>query len=197
MLSHLKGTIARVEEQEVVIESAGLGFSILVPNASIFQKGSQVELQIYMHWNQDQGPSLFGFSSLLEKKIFLLVISCSGIGPKIALALLHHMTPAAFVQAISTGNLDALSSVSGIGRKKAEQLVVQLRHKIEPLTEAVEEFVESADTLRWKDVSDALGSLNYSRQEVTRAMQYLHEKHAGNQVPFNELLRHALSYLAR
>lgn len=197
MLSHVKGAVARVEDQEVVVEVGGLGFSVLVPNAAVFQKGAAVELQLYMHWNQDQGPTLYGFGSPLEKKIFLLIISCSGIGPKIALAVLHQLTPAAFVQAIMTSNLDALSSVSGIGRKKAEQLLVQLRHKVGPLSEAVEQFVESADTVRWKDVADALGSLNYSRQEVTRAMQFLHESHAGKQAPFDELFRHALSYLAK
>ncbi len=197
MLNHVKGTITKVEEQGVVVEVAGIGFSVLVPNAAVFQKGAQTELNIYMHWNQEQGPSLYGFSSLLEKKVFLLIISCSGIGPKIALALLHQMTPTAFVQAITTGNLDALSSVSGIGPKKAEQLMVQLRHKVSQLSTMMDESVESVDAVRWKDVADALGSLNYSRQEVSRAMQFLHETQAGKPAPFDELFRHALSFLAK
>lgn len=197
MLSHIKGTISRVEEQGIVLEVAGFGFIILVPNAALFKQGSQVELQLYLHWHQDQGPVLFGFSSTLEKKLFLLIIGCSGIGPKIALALLQHMTPAAFVHAITTGDLDALSSVSGIGRKKAEQLLVQLRHKVEQLSEAVESFTGSRDAVRWKDVSDALDSLNYSRSEVVRAMQYLHEHYTDKQIAFNELLRSALSYLSK
>lgn len=197
MLSYLKGMVARVEEQEVVVEVGGFAWAVLVPNAAVFQKGAAVELQTYLHWNQEQGPTLYGFSSQLEKRIFLLIISCSGIGPKIGLAVLHQLTPAVFVQAITTSNLDVLSSVNGIGRKKAEQILVQLRHKIGPLSEAVEQFVESAETVRWKDVSDALGSLNYSRQEVTRAMQFLHEHNAGKQAPFDELFRQALSYLAK
>ncbi len=197
MLNHLKGTITKVEEQGVIVEVAGMGFSILVPNAAVFQKGTQAELNVYMHWNQEQGPTLFGFSSVLEKKIFLLIISCSGIGPRIALALLHQLTPTAFVQAITTSNLNALSGVSGIGPKKAEQLLIQLRHKVGSLSAMMDEFVESAETVRWKDVADALGSLNYSRQEVSRAMQYLHENHAGKTAPFDELFRHALSFLAK
>lgn len=197
MIHHIKGTIARVEEQTIIIETAGMGFSVQVPNAAVFQKGAQTELNVYMHWNQEQGPTLFGFSSALEKKVFLLIISCSGIGPKIALALLHQMTPTAFVHAITTNNLDALSSVSGIGPKKAEQLLVQLRHKVTALSEAMEDHVDSPDAVRWKDVADALGSLNYSRQEVSRTMQYLHENHSGKPVPFDELFRHALSFLAK
>jgi Holliday junction DNA helicase RuvA len=195
MLHYVRGKVAHTEEQEVVVEVSGIGLSVLVPNAILFQKNSLIELQLYMHWNQEQGPTLFGFSSLLEKKVFLLIISCSGIGPKIALALLAQMRPSDFVQAITTSNLDALSSVSGIGRKKAEQIIVQLRHKIGPLTESLDEFVESADTLRFKDVADALASLSYSRQEITRAMQYLQEQQGGK--PFDELFRHALSFLAK
>ena len=90
-------------------------------------------MQTYMHWNQDNGPTLYGFNSILEKTVFLLIISCSGIGPKIGLAVLHHLEPATFVQAIIEENIKVLSSISGIGAKKAEQICVALKHKVAKL----------------------------------------------------------------
>lgn len=126
-----------------------------------------------------------------------MIISCSGIGPKIAVALLNQLAPTTFIKAIANNDISTLSSVNGIGPKKAEHMLVQLRHKITPLLESGLDVKDMGDAGRWKDVSDALGSLNYSRQEVARSMHYLQEQFAGKQASFDELLRHSLSFLSK
>lgn len=197
MLNYVKGQITDVYDQNIIVEVGGLGLSFQVPSSAAYKKSSSIELHTYMHWNQEQGPSLFGFSSLAEKRVFLLVIGCSGIGPKIALAVLNQLTPAAFVQAVTSQDLQALSSVSGIGPKKAEQLLVQLRHKVAGLLESGVDLSVSGDLIHLKDLSQALSSLNYSRQEITRAVQHVSQEYTGKQASFDELLRQSLSFLAK
>ena len=172
MFHHIKGLITHINDHDIVVEVAGIGFSILVPQPGLL-KGSIADLQLYMHWNQEQGPSLYGFQELLEKKVFLLIISCSGIGPKIGISVLSQMTASAFIKAVSSHDLKALSSVSGIGAKKAEQLMVHLKHKINDLIDSGIQIHENVRLNGWKDLSDALNSLNYSRPEISKTMHYL------------------------
>ncbi len=153
-----------------------------------------------MHWNQEQGPSLFGFLSELEKTVFLLIISCSGIGPKIALAALGELTPAQFLQAIQEGNTKALSSVSGIGAKKAEQMILNLKDKVTKLIQTQGIIGTSDETnalAQWSNVTQVLQSLNYSKGEIEAAMRYIGKECAGRSLPFDELLRKALSFLSK
>ena len=118
MIATLSGIITVISEQYIVVEQAGIGFELYVPTAGTFSLQQQITLQTYLHWNQESGPTLYGFNSTLEKVTFLLIISCSGIGPKIGLAILNQMEPAIFLQAILEENIKTLSSISGIGAKK-------------------------------------------------------------------------------
>jgi Holliday junction DNA helicase RuvA len=197
MLSQIKGTVIDAYGQGLVVEVGGLGFSVTVVDTAFFPKGSSVELQSYLHWNQENGPTLYGFKTSVEKKIFLLVIGCSGIGPKIGLAVLAHFSPAAFIKVISTNDLAALSSVSGIGPKKAEQMLLQLRHKVAHLVDEGVVLEDSVDMSKWKNISDALNSLNYSKPEVLKAMHHLQDQPNSGQATFDELLRSALAFLSK
>lgn len=197
MFNMIKGTVIEAQDNELTVDVGGIGFAVCVVQPMHFAQGAMVQLYTYLHWNQEQGPCMYGFSSITEKKLFLMIISCSGIGPKIALALLNQLAPGTFIKAIANNDVATLSSVNGIGPKKAEHMLVQLRHKITPLLEAGLDTKDLGDAGRWKDVSDALSSLNYSRQEVAKSMHYLQEQFAGKQASFDELLRHSLSYLSK
>jgi len=196
MIDHIVGQVETIDKHFLVIKVLNIGLSLQVPNPLAFQVGKTCAIPAYMHWHPENGPALYGFSSAVERKLFLLIINCSGIGPKIALALLGELTPSKFIKAIASNDMSALSSVSGVGPKKAEQIIVQLRDKVAALgDEGFEGATE--DVARWKDVADALGSLNYSKPEVTRTIHYLNEHYAAKKTSFDELLRHALSYLAK
>lgn len=197
MLSTISGMVTASEAGLVTVDTGHLGFTINVPSTVQSIVDKNIKLFVYMHWNQEQGPSLYGFDKELDKMVFLLIISCSGIGPKIALAILSQMGGSAFIQAISQGNHDALSSISGIGEKKAEQMIVQLKHKVSKLLKSGVEFDNAEHVMDFHNVTQVLTSLNYSRSEINNTINWLHEQNKGAAVPFDKLVRQALSFLAK
>lgn len=197
MISMIRGTIIEVKDQQLVVDVGAFGLTVQVAQSAPFTVGSTASLAAYMHWNQEQGPSLFGFSSEIERAVFLQVISCSGLGPKIALAILADLGAERFIEAVQSGSEATLSKVSGIGAKKAEQMIVQLKHKVSKLLKSGIQLDESTGVRRWQEVSDVLSSLNYSRPEISAAMKWLQEDTAGADVPFDQLIRRSLSFLAK
>jgi len=198
MLSYVQGKIVSSSTTGIVIDVGGMGFALSVPKPERFDCGKEVKITVYFHWNQDQGPSLFGFGSALERDIFALIISCSGMGPKIGIAVLGQLSTSEFLHAVQEGNDKALSAISGIGPKKAEQMIVYLRHKVAKLIESgVEVEGDSKSFEQWQNVSDVLKSLNYSRLEIESAVAQTREHFSGASYTFDQLLRHSLSFLAK
>lgn len=196
MINSFSGVIKEVNESQVTIDVGGVGYGVQVPRAS-FTIGQKVDLLVHMHWNQENGPSLFGFNNALEKTVFLMITSCSGLGPKLAMAVLAQLGAAEFLEAVQSASEDALSNVSGIGAKKAEQIIVQLKHKVTKLVESGANLGTSVTLEKRHEISQVLKSLNYSRPEITAAMSYLNEQYPSNTVAFDQLVRHALAYLAK
>lgn len=197
MISTITGLIKVVYDQSILIDIGSFGFLIQVPQGTVFQVGSTITLHTYLHWNQEQGPSLFGFASDTEREVFLLITSCSGVGPKIGLAVLAQIGSQAFIRAIQQEDVAALSKVSGIGAKKAEQIIVHLKHKVANLIKLGIQLDDGGDIESWNTIGEVLGSLNYSRTEINHAMKYLKQEHTSTQLPFDQLMRHALSFLSK
>jgi len=199
MINFLHGTIRETKEQGIVLDIGPMGFDIQVANSAVFKTGDTVDLFTHLHWNQEHGPSIFGFQSEIDKQVFQLIISCSGMGPKVALAVLHQLGAATFIQTIQTGNEEILSKVSGIGPKKAEQMIVHLRQKVKKMLSGGitidSTSIQAGQQLN--DVINALESLNYSRPEINKAMKYLSEECAYTTLPFEQLVRKALSLLSK
>ncbi len=197
MIATLTGIVKNIGENEIIIEQAGIGFEVFVATPLSFAVGQQAYVQTYLHWNQENGPTLYGFHHDLEKTVFLLIISCSGIGPKIGLAILNHLEPAAFLQAIIEENLKVLSSISGIGAKKAEQICVALKHKVAKLLkEQPAVAAGSASLTAFKDLTDTLTSLGYSPAEIKSAINHLKEQQIDATTPLSTILRKTLAFLA-
>ncbi len=197
MIDYLTGSVKEVNEQSVTMDIGNIGIAIQVASGFLFQVGKKETIHIYIHWNQEQGPTIFGFSSVLDRQVFLLIISCTGIGPKIALAVLRDLNAKKFLQAVQTGNDTILSGVSGIGVKKAEQIIVHLKHKVAQLIARGIDFDDAQDLKQWYEISLALESLNYSRTEVSHAMNHLKKSYGQTTISFDQLLRQALSFLAK
>ncbi len=200
MFSYVRGIVKGVVENQVTIDVHGVGFCVFVANPELFPKEKEMTVTIHMQWNQEQGPTFYGFSSEYEKAVFLLVVSCSGIGPKIALLVLQNLSPATFLKAIQTADIKILSSISGIGPKKAEQLIMQLKHKVTALVGRGWSEDSSDDMIaleQWKNISQVLVSLNYSRQEVDQALSHIAKEGQGGDVSFDLLMRKALAFLAK
>ena len=198
MVDYITGAITRAHQQELVVEIGPIGIALQVPNAQAFEQNKQIKVYSYVHWSSENGPSLFGFVSLLDRSVFKIIISCSGIGPKIALAVLSDLGAQGFLQAIMAGDEQVLSKVSGIGKKKAEQIIVALKHKVAALMESgTVDVSDIKHASHFNDVLLALQSLNYSRPEIGRVMDYLKKSTTIDNVTFDVLLRQALSYLSK
>lgn len=197
MIHCITGIIKDIKEQSLIIDIGSIGFNIIVPITAKFQLGQSVSLLTYLHWNQEVGPSLFGFENEFDKTIFLLIINCSGIGPKIGLSVLTHLGSQGFIDAINTADEKALSRVNGIGSKKAEQIIVALKHKVVRLISSGKCSADGLKSQVWQEVSQALESLNYSRSEITNAMHYLAGNTTTEEPSFPLLLRSALSFLSK
>jgi holliday junction DNA helicase RuvA len=197
MINLLVGKIKEIKEKSITLLVNGLGFNLQVPNTKNLKTDKEVEFYTYMHWNQENGPSLFGFQEELEKTVFLMIIECSKIGPGIAVKILSQLSAGEFLEIISSQNEKALSSINGIGPKKAEQIIMQLKSKVSKLLSSGQIKAESQqDFTMWQNVNDVLVSLNYSHQEISQAMQFLTKKYAGQNAPLDQIIRSALSYLS-
>lgn len=198
MLHSVTGTIHGRKKQAITIAFGPLALECAVADEGVFQLGSSTTVFTYLHWNQEQGPSLYGFKSEDERALFLLVTSCNGVGPRLGLAVLADIGVADFIRAIQQADDRLLSKVSGIGPKKAEQIIVQLKHKIDDfISSGVATRADNQDLIDWHTLSDALKALNYSRTEITQAMSYLRSKKSDTPQTFDQLLRHALSFLSK
>lgn len=171
MISSIRGKLEARGDGYVVVNVGGVGLQVHVPT-SLFDQlgaiGSQVELYTHLHVRENE-LSLYGCGSEDELQIFKLLLSVSGVGPRVALDILSSLSPDVLRMAIAQENVDALDMVPGIGRKTAKKLIFHLKDKIEvgllppipPLTPADTEVIE------------ALSSLGYSVAEAREALRSL------------------------
>ncbi len=197
MIAFLKGTITDKSPQLLTVEVQGVGYAVSVHDDRLFKKEQEVALHIYMHWNQDNGPTLYGFESSLAKKVFGLIVSCSGCGPKIGLAVLVSMPPGYFLQVIATADSQALSQVNGIGPKKAELMIMQLKDKVAKIAPEDLHPAKSVGLQNIKQVSQALSALRYKPSEIAVALDFLNKNVSIEKSSFDDLLKRALSVLAK
>ncbi|MDP3889412.1 MAG: Holliday junction branch migration protein RuvA [bacterium] len=196
MINYICGTIKERCNKHITLEVGPIGLAIQVPDSSLFVIGDQVVLQLHLHWNAEQGPSLYGFRTVLDRTVFILITSCSGVGPKITLAILEQLGTQGFLQAIQMNDEQMLSKVSGIGIKRAEQIIVQLKDKVNNLLTLNPVMGDDGKIEQWHTLTQALQSLNYSRTEITRTMNHLKTAKQEQQT-FDQLMRQALSFLSK
>lgn len=135
MIAFLNGTLAEKDIARVVVECGGVGYEAFVPLSTFDRLPAEGEpVKLYTHHDvREDAQTLFGFATAAEKKAFTLVTTVSGVGPKLALAVLSGLTVGDLQLAISQGDAKRLAAVKGIGRKTAERIVVELRDKINPI----------------------------------------------------------------
>ena len=172
MIAYLNGILAEKDIAKVVVECGGVGYEAAIP-VSTFDRlpaeGEQVKLYTH-HEVREDAQLLFGFGTKQERDMFRLVTTVSGVGPKLALAVLSGMTVGDLQLAVSQGDSKRLATVKGIGRKTAARIVVELRDKINPIealaNATAETSKEQGAVLR--DAMLALGALGFG-EDVARA----------------------------
>lgn len=197
MIDILSGRVVHVQDKKITLMVGDIGFSVLAPHARQLVIDEKVSLFAYFHWSAENGPSLYGFPTQLTRNVFLLIIDCPKIGPALALNILSQMNVGQFLQAITTQKESALSALTGVGPKKAEQLIVDLKHKVQKLIDqGGDEIFMQANFVQWQQLSDVLTSLNYSKQEIGRTVTHLTAKYQGQECQLDQLIRAALAFLS-
>jgi len=133
MIDFLQGTIKQLEPTFMVVAVGGIGFTMrisLTTFSGFKDTQSPVTVQTYVHYSQTDGMSLFGFSSITERILFLHLISVNGVGPGTALVALSSSNPDQLMQAIAREDVKAIQALKGIGPKTAQRVILELRDKI-------------------------------------------------------------------
>ena len=174
MISHLRGRLLEKHPNRVIVDVNGVGYDVHVPLSTFYEMaepGAEIALRIHTHVRED-ALVLYGFATVLELQIFERLISVSGIGPKLALAVLSGIEPNELVSAIRTANVARLTGIPGIGKKTAERIGLELKDKMAsflPAEVAASPAAATSETLR-TDVLSALMNLGYHRPLAERAV---------------------------
>jgi Holliday junction DNA helicase RuvA len=200
MIAHLHGTLLKKTPQSIIIDNAGIGYEVFVPLSTFYalpDKNEEVSLHIYTHVKED-AFTLFGFQTPLEKNIFLLLISVSGIGPKLALNILSGIGPEELLGAIASKDAVRLQSIPGIGKKTAERIALELGEKAQlimgDMKTTLPQVVIGADKKVLDDAVSALLNLGYSAKLATNAVGKSHSK--TEDMSLESLIKEALRLLA-
>lgn len=198
MIALLTGTIAHKSPDFIVLDVHGVGYRVHIPFSTYYElpeEGGAVSLHIVTNVKED-AIHLYGFRTIAEKSIFQLLVSVSGVGPKLANGILSNIQPLDLSQALQRGDLVRLAAIPGIGKKTAERLVVELREKITKLAPAAEgaKALPTAPADISDDVASALINLGYKEAVVQKALFGI-ETDPGDTV--ETLLKRALKVLMK
>ena len=201
MIALINGKIAYKGISHVVVDVQGVGYRIFIPLTTFYElpeAGQPVILHVHTQVKQD-AINLFGFYTLQERELFQLMISVSGIGPKIAMNILSGIAAQELLQAISSGDLGKLVSVPGVGKKMAERLVLELKEKVIKKMMAdqipIADDRHKASQLIKEDVLSALVNLGYKNNMAKDALDKVIQL-SKEELTLDQLLKKTLKILA-
>ena len=174
MIAYIRGTLAEKGPDRVVIEAGGVGYELLIPVSTfdrLPREGGEAKLLAW-HCVREDDEMLFGFATKEEREMFLKLTQVSGVGPKIALAILSGSSIGELSLAIASGNAKRISSIKGVGRKTAEKICVELKDKVSALAALAANSRGGAGDSKAPVIRDAilaLTSLGFS-EEVANKM---------------------------
>ena len=195
MISSLTGTLKSKTPTEVVIDVHGVGYSVHIPFSTFEKLGepnSTVTLLTHMQVRED-ALQLFGFVTENERFFFRLLISVSGIGPKIAQGILSGISVKELKDHIIRGNAGALTAIPGIGKKTADRLILELREKVSRTNGAAGTTSLPSDDLRTQALM-ALTSLGYSKLIAEKAVQRVLSESPSTNLTLEEIIKRALRH---
>jgi holliday junction DNA helicase RuvA len=174
LIAHLRGRISEKHPNRVVVDVSGVGYDVFVPLSTFYgmgEPGSDIALRIHTHVRED-ALQLFGFATSLEQELFERLIGVSGIGPKVALAVLSGIEPKELIRAIERGDLARLTAIPGVGKKTSERIVLELRDRLPRVSLDAVPVAGDGDATPaplQDDVISALVNLGYHRPLAEKA----------------------------
>lgn len=203
MFEYIKGTVAHLYPGYIVIDNQGIGYKILMANPFRYTDQMSQEILIYVYQDVKQDSmQLFGFKTMQEKNLFLKLINVSGIGPKSALAILANDNHQGFVQAIEDNNVTFLTKFPGVGKKTAQQIVLDLKGKLSEFEgtdgkglEGQQDFdMPEGSNQSFEEAIEALLALGYTKKDVARVRKQFDDQ---KKLSTDAYIREALSYLMK
>lgn len=204
MIRFIKGRLAKKEDGFLIVEINGIGIGVEIPTPVVShlpEVGKTIELYTHLRMS-DEGLMLYGFLSPKERDIFEILINTSGLGPRMSLAILSALPIDEFVQAILDKNIPMLTKIPGIGKKKAERIIVELKDKVSLYATAMAETepqkeqklqISETQRVRINDAIEALISLGMKPNEATKAI-YSAFRELGPNSTTAELIKLGLKY---
>lgn len=209
MIARLKGIVEEKSKERVIIDVQGVGYGLHVPETVLHklpENGAEVVLQVHTHVREDH-ITLYGFLTKLEKDVFELLMSASGVGPKSALTILSSLDAQQLLEAVCQGNKALFNGISGVGKKTVEKLFVEIREKAEkrlllergggeaPASGKKSSSAIAASASWVNDLEQALLGLGYKENDARAALREV-TAHDSAHKDFDTALRSALSFLS-
>ena len=199
MIGFLRGRIAHKQPNRLIVDVQGVGYEVHVPLSTFYdagEEGADIALRIYTHVRED-ALQLYGFLTELERQLFERLIGISGIGPKLAIAVLSGMDPRDLLLSVQRGDVARLTSIPGVGKKTSERIVLELKDRLAQLPGAAAVEAVSADgpdRVRG-DLLSALQNLGYHRPQAEKAIDATLQ--TMSEPTFEQALKAALRELMR
>ena len=199
MISHLRGKLLSLNPELAVVDVHGVGYAVSLPLPTYYELqrlAPQAEVSLFIHTHvREDALALYGFWSERERALFERLITVSGVGPRLARAILSGLPAEDLLRALAAGDVARLTRIPGVGKKTAERLVLELREKAAELAAAPPTEAAAAREPDDEDLLVALVNLGYRRGDAEKALAEVRRESATATVP--ELLRLALKRLAR
>lgn len=192
MIAHIKGKIAEKFNNSVIVDVNGVGYEIALTSLDFEDTNLDEERKFYTyHKISENSEDLYGFSTLAAKKIFELLISVNGVGPKAGMAILSLATPEEVRNAIANADVAFVSKAAGVGKKSAERVIVDLRDKVGvPSHYGATEIIGTGATEEHDEALDALMALGFPLKEATEALANV-DKNLSTEQRVKEALKNA------
>jgi len=179
MISFIKGILIHTSPMKAVVDVHGIGYAVNIP-ANIFNNLPPVQSEVLLHTSfviREFSQALYGFLSAQDRDLFEVLLDISGIGPKLALSLVSHLTPGELHAAVTNKEISSLCRVPGIGKKTAERLIIELRDKLSPFVphHASDYAIPAAASRRDQHISDAMRALinlGYTQVAAQKAIKH-------------------------
>jgi Holliday junction DNA helicase RuvA len=198
LIAYLEGKLIEKNPTHLILEVNGVGYSVNIPvssYASIGEVGQTVKVLTYQYVREDE-LKLYGFASRQEKGLFELLISVNGVGPRVALGILSSIPVEDFQKSVLGEDLDVLTHISGVGKKTAQRLILELKEKLGKMDLGVEKGMEVRERIGAsvdEEAVLALVSLGYNKLDARKAVQKVNAE-SEESLPVEELIKGALKY---
>ena len=174
MYEYLNGELAHILPTAIVVDVHGVGYQVVFANPYRLQDSLKKQIKVLVQQVvREDSITLYGFISSEERELFQRLISVSGIGPKSAMSILANDDTEGFVNAVESGNVTYLTKFPGVGKKTAQQIILDLKGKFEVLPEEATKAVVSTNQATLEEAKEALLGLGYSAKEITKIWKSL------------------------